>query len=183
MSEIKLDSKNYRIHNDKNKRVIRKSLEDCGAGRSVLIDKDNLLIAGNGVYEQAQELGIPVRVIETDGKELVVVKRTDLSSDDEKRKLLALADNYASDTSEFDLDLVMRDFSPEELDLWEFSVSLDEESIPPIPEELTAPKKDNLPFIKITFPDFKKLERFQNDMDELLEKYGYTSYVVGGGEI
>lgn len=119
--KIKLDPKNYRVHNDRNKRVIRKSLEDCGAGRSVLIDKDNILIAGNGVYEQAKELGIPIRIIETDGKELVVVKRNDLKSDDEKRKLLALADNHASDTSMFDFDLVLQDFSIDQLDLWEFS--------------------------------------------------------------
>lgn len=122
MAEIKFDPNNYRVHNDKNKRVIRKSLEDCGAGRSVLVDKDNYLIAGNGVYEQAQQLGIPVRVIETDGEELVVVKRTDLSSEDEKRKLLALADNYSSDLSEFDYELVLQDFSAEDLDLWEFSI-------------------------------------------------------------
>jgi hypothetical protein len=183
MSDIKFDTKNYRVHNDKNKKIIRKSLEDCGAGRSVLVDKDNILIAGNGVYEQAQEMGLKVRVVESDGSELVVVKRTDLSTDDEKRKLLALADNYASDTSEFNLDLVLQDFSPDELDLWEFAVSLEEEITPPIPTDLISPKKDNLPFIKITFSDFKKLERFQNDMDELLEKYGYTSYVVGGGEL
>ncbi len=122
MPDIKYDEKNFRIHTDKNKRVIKKSLEDCGAGRSVLVDKDNVLIAGNGVYEQAQELGLPVRVIETDGKELVVVKRNDLSSDDEKRKLLALADNHASDTSMFDMDLVLEEFSPGELDLWEFEI-------------------------------------------------------------
>ena len=47
MPDLKFDNINYRIHNDKNKRVIRKSLEDCGAGRSVLVDKDNILIAGN----------------------------------------------------------------------------------------------------------------------------------------
>lgn len=122
MSQIKFDPNNYRIHNDRNKRVIRKSLEECGAGRSILVDKDNYLIAGNGVYKEAQELGIPVRVIETDGKELVVVKRNDLSSDDEKRKLLALADNHASDTSMFDVDLIVQDFSEEDLDLWEFSL-------------------------------------------------------------
>lgn len=122
MSEIKFDPNNYRIHSDKNKRVIRKSLEDCGAGRSVLVDKDNVLIAGNGVYQEAQELGIPVRVVETDGKELVVVKRNDLSSDDEKRKLLALADNHASDTSVFDMDLVLDDFSEDLLEELEFDL-------------------------------------------------------------
>ncbi|WP_394287268.1 SAM-dependent methyltransferase [Bacteroides pyogenes] len=120
--EIKFDPKNFRIHNDRNKKVIRKSLEDCGAGRSVLMDKDNYLIAGNGVYEQAQELGIPVRIIETDGKELVVVKRKDLALGDNRRKLLALADNHASDTSEFDMELVIENFSADVLEDWEFSV-------------------------------------------------------------
>lgn len=86
------------------------------------MDKENYLIAGNGVYEQAKELGIPVRVIETNGKELVVVKRTDLSLEDERRKLLALADNHASDTSEFDMDLVIENFSEEVLKDWEFSL-------------------------------------------------------------
>lgn len=38
--ELKLDPHNYRIHDDKNKRLIRKSLEDCGAGRSILFDKE-----------------------------------------------------------------------------------------------------------------------------------------------
>lgn len=122
MSELKFDPNNYRLHNDKNKRIIRKSLEDCGAGRSVLVDKDNVLIAGNGVYEQAQELGLKVRVIESDGSELVVVKRTDLSSEDEKRKLLALADNHSSDTSVFDMDLVLEDFSDELLGEFEFDL-------------------------------------------------------------
>ncbi len=122
MPEIKFDPNNYRVHNDKNKKIIRKSLEDCGAGRSVLVDKDNILIAGNGVYEQAQEMGLKVRVIESDGSELVVVKRTDLSSEDEKRKLLALADNHASDTSVFDMDLVLEDFSEDVLESFEFDL-------------------------------------------------------------
>lgn len=122
MEDIKLDPKNFRIHNDRNKNIIRKSLEDCGAGRSVLIDKENYLIAGNGVYEEAKALGIPVRVIETNGRELVVVKRTDLSLDDDRRKLLALADNHTSDTSQFDIDLVIENFSEDILKDWEFSL-------------------------------------------------------------
>lgn len=86
MEKINFDKKNYRKHSDKNKRMIRKSLKDCGAGRSVLVDADGYLIAGNGLYEQAQQLNIPTRVVETDGSELVVVKRTDLKPEDAKRK-------------------------------------------------------------------------------------------------
>lgn len=110
MAEIKFDKRNYRKHNDKNKTLINKSLEECGAGRSILIDNEGEIIAGNGVYEQAQALNIPVKVIETDGSELIAVKRTDLAPDDERRKRLAVMDNSASDSSEFDLVLLQEDF-------------------------------------------------------------------------
>lgn len=69
MEEIRFDSRNYRRHSDKNKQIIRKSLKECGAGRSVVIDSEGELIAGNGVYEQAKKLGLKTRVIETDGSD------------------------------------------------------------------------------------------------------------------
>jgi hypothetical protein len=53
-TEIKPDQRNYRIHTDKNKRIIEKSLKQLGAGRSILIDGNNEVIAGNGVFEQAR---------------------------------------------------------------------------------------------------------------------------------
>ena len=99
---IKFDKRNYRKHSDKNKNLINKSLKECGAGRSIVIDNEDNIIAGNGIYEQAQTLGIKTKIIETDGSELVVVKRTDLATDDEKRKQLAVMDNSTSDSSEFD---------------------------------------------------------------------------------
>lgn len=109
--KITFDKKNYRKHSEQNKKRIRKSLTECGAGRSVLVDKDGCLIAGNGVYEQAEKMGIKMRVIETDGTELVVVKRTDIGTDDPKRKTLALADNATSDNVEWDLQNIVADFA------------------------------------------------------------------------
>lgn len=112
---INFDANNYRLHGNKNKELIHKSLLKCGAGRSILLDKENNIIAGNGVYEQASELNIPVRIIETDGKELIAVKRTDLATDDVQRKELALFDNTTSDSSEFDIEAVLKDFDATEL--------------------------------------------------------------------
>jgi len=112
---IKLDKRNYRKHNDENKRLIKKSLEECGTGRSIVIDNDNEIIAGNGVYEIAEELGIPVKIIETDGNEIIAVKRTDINRNDEKRNKLAILDNSTSDLSEFDYDLLKEDFEQEYL--------------------------------------------------------------------
>ena len=110
MDKITFDKRNYRKHSEQNKKRIRKSLTECGAGRSVLVDKDGCLIAGNGVFEQAEKMGIKTRVVETDGTELVVVKRTDIGTEDDKRKLLALADNATSDSVEWDMENIAADF-------------------------------------------------------------------------
>ena len=100
-ADLKQDGNNYRKHSDTNKARIKKSIDEAGLGRSVLIDADGVLIAGNGV-QQVIDKDTPVRVIETDGTELVVVKRTDLHTDDPRRKTLALADNATSDDVEWD---------------------------------------------------------------------------------
>lgn len=41
MTELKYDPRNYRIHTDKNKRLIKKSLEDCG---TILITRKSFCI-------------------------------------------------------------------------------------------------------------------------------------------
>ena len=114
VKDLKFDERNYRIHSEKNKELIRKSINECGLARSVVIDNENCLIGGNGVVSQLDK-NTPIRVIETDGSELVVVKRTDLNTDDEKRKKLAVMDNSTSDSSEFDLELLSVDFEVPEL--------------------------------------------------------------------
>lgn len=144
---IKFDARNYRKHGDKNKELINRSLSECGAGRSILIDANDEIIAGNGVYEQAQALNIPVKVIETDGSELVVVKRTDLDTDDERRKRLAVMDNSASDSSVFDLELLSMDF--EVPDLQEMGISFDGFECEADMPELKSGDKE--PFQQMTF--------------------------------
>ena len=136
---INFDSRNYRKHSDKNKKLINKSLKECGAGRSIVIDNEDNIIAGNGIYEQAQKLGIKTKIIETDGSELIVVKRTDLATDDDKRKQLAVMDNSSSDSSEFDFELLKDDFDTETLNDWGLDVDFkdDKEIIEDeVPEEV-----------------------------------------------
>lgn len=142
MTQIKFDKKNYRKHNEKNKQLIEKSLKECGAGRSIVIDNEDEIIAGNGIYEQAQKLGLKTKVVETDGSELVVVKRTDLATDDAKRKQLAVMDNSTSDSSEFDFELLQADFDKEQLGDWgidaDFEIEEEEKEVieDEVPEEV-----------------------------------------------
>lgn len=138
---INFDKRNYRKHNDKNKELINKSLKECGAGRSIVIDNEDNIIAGNGIYEQAQKLGIKTKVIETDGSELVVVKRTDLATDDDKRKQLAVMDNSTSDTSEFDIELLQADFDIDTIKDFGIDVDFDIEPLEDVEDELKLVNK------------------------------------------
>lgn len=73
---------------------LEKSLRQNGAGRSILVDKDDNIIAGNGIVEAAVNAGITkTKVVEVTGDELVVVKRTDLELDSKAGREMALADN------------------------------------------------------------------------------------------
>jgi len=146
---IKFDKRNYRKHADKNKQLISKSLTETGAGRSIVIDAENEIIGGNGVYEAWGDK--PVKIIESDGSELIVVKRTDLKTDDPKRKQMAVMDNSTSDSSEFDMELLQCDFETFELDgfgidMGGFDVNSDEYG-----EDFSLKDGDKAPFQQMTF--------------------------------
>ena len=111
------DENNYRKHSDTNKARIRKSIDEAGLGRSVVIDADGVLVAGNGV-QSVIDGDTPVRLVETDGTELVVVKRTDLHTGDPRRKTLALADNATADDVEWDFDAIAEDWTEESAGEW-----------------------------------------------------------------
>lgn len=143
-NEIKFDTKNYRTHDDKNKKLILKSLKKCGAGRSILIDKQGEIIAGNGVYEQAKNLNIPVKIIETDGSELIAIKRTDLDTESKKRKELALADNSTSDNVTWDLSNLKADFDLSELPEWGLEGLVEVEQLDPEITEDEVPNKEEV---------------------------------------
>ena len=140
IKDLKQDKRNYRTHNKKNLDLIKKSVSEVGLGRSVVIDNENEIVCGNGLVSTLDK-NTPIKVIETDGSELVVVKRTDLKTDDEKRKQLAIMDNSTSDSSEFDLESLQADFDVEQLQDWGLDVefeSLDEQEIieDEVPEEV-----------------------------------------------
>ena len=106
--KITLDPRNARTHPDRNRSAVEKSLRELGAGRSIVVDRDGVIVGGNAVYEQAVKLGIPVKEIETNGDELIVGRRVDLATDDPRRKALALADNQIGTLGEWD-DVVLGD--------------------------------------------------------------------------
>lgn len=173
LSKFKKDRRNYRIHDENSKKIIKKSLEECGAGRSILADSTGEIIAGNGVFEQAEKQGLKVKTVETDGSELVVVVRKDLKPGDEKRKLLALADNAASDASSWNAELVRKDWNATAIHEWGMpeniwiaetrsfeSIPVQPQTTPPVQEEAfdTEGLPDELSGVEMEPAELPKIE-------------------------
>lgn len=101
ISDLKPDSRNANKHTARGSEMVSGSLKKLGAGRSILLDKNNRIIAGNLTTEQAGELGMDdVIIVESDGSKIIAVKRTDLDLEkDKKAKELAIADNRSAEVS------------------------------------------------------------------------------------
>lgn len=106
------DPQNANLGTERGAELLDRSLRIYGAGRSILIDKNDLIIAGNKTTERAVDVGIDdLIVVETDGSKLVAVKRTDLDlmGVDPTARLMAYADNRIG---QVDLD-----WNPEQIQL------------------------------------------------------------------
>lgn len=108
--------------------LIEKSFSELGAGRSILLDKNNRIIAGNKSTEGASSVGIEdVIIVETDGTKLVAVKRTDIDLDSAKGRELALADNATSKANlAWDMDIITEQAERFAIDPEDWGVSMPE---------------------------------------------------------
>ncbi len=91
---------------------LENSLQKYGTGRSILIDKNGKIIAGNKTAEKAGLIGLDsVVVVPTDGTKLIAVQRIDLDLDkDIQARELAYADNRVSELDlEWDIDQMQLD--------------------------------------------------------------------------
>lgn len=117
INDLQNDHKNARKRTDRSSKLIAESLSKFGAARSIVIDENNRILAGNGTIAGAKAAGIKnLKVIETDGKEIIAVKRTGLSEDEKIG--LALADNRTSDLSEWDLNMLEELSQEHDLEPW-----------------------------------------------------------------
>lgn len=148
------DDHNANEGTERGQRVLEDSLRRYGAGRSILLDKHGKIIAGNKTHAEAGQMGMEnVVVVETDGTELVAVKRMDLDLDkDPKARELAYADNRAGE-----LGLA---WSPKQV-MDDLKSGID------------------LPKVGFTHTEITKiLERGQQSLEDAAERHGFTEEVL-----
>ena len=117
INNLKADHKNARKRTDRSADLIKESLERYGAARSIVIDEDNRILAGNGTVEGAKAAGIKnLRIIDSEGDEIIAIRRTGLSEDEKVG--LAISDNRTSDLSEWDQEMLHRLSEEHDITSW-----------------------------------------------------------------
>lgn len=108
ISQLVHDKRNPRKHNERNLKVIVNSLHDVGFARSIVIDENNEILAGNGVTEAAVIAGIEkVIEVEADGNTIVAVRRRGLT--DEQKQRLKYYDNRSGELAGWDNEQLLAD--------------------------------------------------------------------------
>ena len=129
INDLVQDKRNFNKGNEQGQELMERSFKEMGAGRSILIDRNGHIIAGNKSQKAAIAAGIKkVRVIETTGDELVAVKRTDVDIDSAEGRKLAYLDNLTTQVNltwdETELEAVQADV--EGFDIADFGFDIED---------------------------------------------------------
>jgi DNA modification methylase len=114
MTSIQADKHNANRGTKRGKELLKQSLTELGGGRSILLDKEGNIIAGNKTFEGAQEVGLKVRVVKAGRDEIVAVQREDLDLNDpsgEARRLAYMDNRVAELDLEWDPDQLAADLA------------------------------------------------------------------------
>jgi len=108
IADLTPDRENARRHGERNVGMIVDALHEVGAARSIVIDEDGLILAGNATIEAAAIAGIErVRVVDADGETIIAVRRKGLTAEAKKR--LALFDNRTAELADWNPDQLLAD--------------------------------------------------------------------------
>jgi len=170
------DAQNANRGTRRGKSAINASLKKLGAGRSILVDKNGNVIAGNKTLEGAKAAGMTdVIVVESDGSKLVVVQRTDLDlTEDPKARELAYADNRAGELDlNWDAEQIAKDMSAG-IDLgalWSEEELAELTAVPTTEDDQVPHEYSSIIQYKIIFDSIEQQSHFHAFIRMLKEKF------------
>lgn len=134
LEEIKPYEKNPR-NNDNAVDAVAASIREFGFKVPIIIDKDNIIVAGHTRYKAAKKLGL---------KTVPCIKADDLN--DEQVKAFRLADNKVAEQAEWNFELLNEELETITIDMEQFGFDLHvdeeetpteiiEDDVPDVPEE------------------------------------------------
>jgi ParB-like chromosome segregation protein Spo0J len=174
------DPVNRRTHNERNVGMIVDALQAVGAARSIVIDEQNVVLAGNGVIDAAAQAGITkVQVVEADGDTIVAVQRRGLTG--EQKRKLAMFDNRTNELSDWNPDQLREDkdagldlspfFTEDELNK---ILGPDEQEV----EDVTVPKECDVVWCLLCIP-VERWPKAQVLVEQLQVEAKYSGLKLG----
>lgn len=137
VKQLTQDPNNARKHDENNLKAIEGSLVAFGQRKPIVIDKDGVIVAGNGTVRAAERLGW----------ETIQAVRVPADWTDDQIKAFALADNRTAELASWDTDVLnlqLRELSDAGVDVAEFGfvtpdtpildIETFEDEVPDLPE-------------------------------------------------
>lgn len=180
ISELKDYENNPRIISDEAIDKVAVSIEEFGFKVPIIIDKDNVIVAGHTRKLAAQRIGL---------EDVPVIIADDLS--DEQIKAFRLADNKVSEFSEWDFDLMYKELEKLETDMEQFGF---DEELPDIDIDDIFQEQEEPPKINKLKWDGGEIEISESDDQTLTDKlsdykahersdeFSFVEYLLAGGD-
>lgn len=185
IKELKQDEDNARKHDERNLKAIEESLEEFGQQKPIVVNKEGIVIAGNGTLEAAKRIGW----------ETIQVVKTELEG--HHLKAYAIADNRSAEIARWDDEVLartMEELANQDEDL-ALSLGFDEAEIRRLVErvkeveELEAPDWANTETVDVdagvqkvmltfTSEEYANFEKAITELKESRELADTTSVVI-----
>lgn len=150
ITDIKPYENNPRI-NDGAVDFVAASIREFGFKIPIVIDSDNVIIAGHTRLKAAKQLGLDM---------IPCIIADDLTP--EQIKAFRVADNKTSELAEWDFNALAKELSELDLDMAQFGFDMEEFSLDGLSEEFNLADGDKGEFQQITFT-------LQNEQAELIK--------------
>ena len=152
-------------NNDAAVPMVAESIKEFGFKVPIIIDKDNVIIAGHTRLKAAKMLGL---------KEVPCILADDLT--DEQAKAFRLADNKVAELSEWNferLEIELEGLDDLYIDTFDLSLDIDDDfnSLDFVLDDIDTVKKDNSE-IRIRFKDYKQYHKIENEIKNIVNEAG-----------
>lgn len=138
--------------NEEAVQYVKNSIKEFGFKVPMVIDKDNVIVAGHTRYKASKELGL---------KEVPCIIADDLN--EEQIKAFRLADNKVSDKAEWDFNMLDAELANIDIDMTEFGFEDMDINIDEFGTEFELPEGEKLGIDKMTL-------YFANEQTKVIEE-------------
>ena len=144
INELKPDSRNHNKHTKDGMDLLEKSVNKVGIIESITVSNDDKIISGNARHEIiGKNFTKEALVIETDGTQPIIIKRTDIESDTKQfYEASILANTTSKKNIDFDMEVIDSLAVEYDIDVVDLGVDIvDYGSTEEQQERLSNPKK------------------------------------------